>query len=62
MPDKDCETLRYRADMLHAEAQEGVVEALRRGPDWNGFAAQVEIAAHCENLADAVDAKVEADC
>lgn len=62
MSDEDCETLRYRADMLHAEAREGVVEAFRRGPGWTGFAAQVEIAAGCESLADAADAKVEADC
>ena len=62
MDDPDCEALKGRADMLRAEAREGVVEALRRGPGWNGFGAQVEIAAHCEDLAEAADAKVEAEC
>lgn len=57
-----CAGLKARSDMLHAEARHSVTTALKRGPGWNGFEAQVEIASYCEDLAAGVDAKIEKDC
>ena len=62
MAEDDCARLRARADTLHAEARASVTTALECGPEWNGFSAQIEIASYCEDLAEAVDARIEEQC
>ena len=50
------------AQLLHAEARDEIDEALRRGPGWNGFSAQVEIASDFKDLTDAADAETDETC
>lgn len=62
MTGSNCSELYARAEMLHAEAREGVAEALNRGPAWAGFAEQVAIAAFCKRVAEQVEERIAEDC
>ena len=58
----DCDLLKARADMLYAGAYESVTRALCCGPAWNGLGALVEIAAHLQDMVEAVQARVKDEC